>query len=390
MSGISVAFNSCFGEWFEKETYLPMLQRWGNLLEKCYGIGFPRNYIYTNEPIEKMQLTKIPTRMRRFIFEPYCKVLGKADYYPYTWQGILFDEWVSRKIKHDGADVFLTRSNMQRTISLVKECHKELVVLATSSEPVRQYNRYIRECDEFGIKNRSVYGDANFRDRCDYGYKQADRIVTISKVSNNTYLEGGYTRDKLFTVPLTGSSFEVDENRTTEGKRKAFISTAFHSMIKGTHRLLLAWRDAKIEGIPLVIIGRVHDDLKEFIDKHGPFKNVIFEGHRNDLSQFYDGYDAVGILMSLSEGACRTTPELMSKGFPMIVSPDATCDIVEDGKNGFIINSEDVKGLAERLQWFAEDWERVNQFRDSVYFSVKNRKSSDYGLELAEYVLTLI
>lgn len=387
MKKISVAFNCCYGARFEKQTYLPMIKRWGNQLEYCYGIGFPRGYQFTDEPLEHMILSKIPTRMKRFVFDKYIKIFKKPDYYPYLWQGQLFDWMTERRMNQDRSAFFLTRSDMGKCIDKAKSMGKKVMVLAPCSEPVRQYERYTRECEIFGISHRSIFGDREYCDLCEYGYNKADHIITISNVSNQTYLRKGYNADKLTMIPLTGTSFTIKEDKTVEGKKKAFISTAFHSMIKGTHRLLLAWKKAHIHNIPLIIVGTLSEDMKEFIEKYGPFENVIFTGHKNDLERFYDDYDAVGILMSFSEAAGRTTPELMSKGFPMIVSPDATCDIVVDGENGFVVEPTDERKLVETLHWFSDNWNHVYDMRKSVFDSVKNRKSVDFGIELADYIL---
>ena len=138
----------------------------------------------------------------------------------------------------------------------------------------------------------------------------------------------------------------------------------------------------------MVIVGQLCEDMQEFIDKNGPFDNVQFMGYiRGDLADFYKRYDAVGVLMSFSEGAVRTTPELMSFGFPMIVSPDATCDIVKDGYNGFIVNSTDEDRLVERLQYFAADWNRVHSLRDNVLNSIAHRTVKDFSIEVADYLM---
>ena len=387
MSGtISTAFNCCYGDRFNKVTYLPMFKQMGEKLGTCYGIGFPRGYAFTDEPMDHMALTKIPTRLNRFVFSNYCKLAGKPSYYAYQWQGQLIDKMIASKLKKDDCDILFTRANMTKCIDMAKSLDKKIVVLASSSEPMRQYRRYKEEVEYYKIDSNSIYGNKEFAEIADYGYKQADRIITISNVSNKTFISGGYSQEILNTIPLTGTSFNVHEE-AVKGKQKAFISTAMHSMLKGTHRLLLAWKKAGIKDIPLIIAGGLHDDMKEFIKKYGPFENVIFTGFCNDLEKYYEAYDAVGILMSFSEGAVRTTPELMSFGFPMIVSPDATCDIVEDGKTGFIIEPTDIDALADRLKWFAEDWNRVYDFRENVFEAVKHRKSSDFGIELAEYLV---
>ncbi len=387
---ISIAFDGSYGERFEKNAYLPMINYLGESICRCYGIGFPRGHEYTNEPLNKLVLTKIPTRMRRMIFNKYCSIKKYPDYYPYWWQGKLFDSFVANKMKNDKSYAFLTKSNMVQTIKTAKFMGKKIIILASSSEPMRQYDRYHDECKEFGITSNSIYGDEKFRDECNFGYMQADRIITISDVSTTTYLKGGYSPDILHLVPLTGTNFKIKAQGSSNRGKKAFISTAVHSMIKGTHRLLNSWKIAGIQSIPLVIVGSLSNDLKEYISKYGPYQNVIFAGFQNDLDSYYRQYDAVGILMSLSEGAGRTTPELMSHGFPMIVSPDATCDLIMDGVNGYIIDYRNEEALAERLRWFAEDWRRVWNMREIVLDTVKNRNLKDFGQDMGKYLEYLL
>lgn len=385
---ISTAFNCCYGERFEKNTFLPMFKYMGEQLGKCYGIGFPRGYEFTDEPLDHMSLSKMPTRLRRCVFDKYCRWTNKPAYCAYQWQGQLMDLIVATKLKKDPCDMLFTRANMTRCIDTAKKQGKEIVVLASSSEPIRQYMRYIRERDIFGIDKNSIYGNKMFAEIADYGYSQANHIITISDMSNKTFLEKGYDADRLKMIPLTGTSFRIHDEEV-KGKKKAFISTAMHSMLKGTHRLLLAWKKANIKDVPLIIIGGLHEDIQEFIKKYGPFENVIYKGFCNNLEEVYKEYDAVGILMSFSEGAVRTTPELMSYGFPMLVSPDATCGIVEDEKTGFIIDPIDEESLIKRLCWYADDWSRVYVMRQDVLNTAKRRKSSDFGKEVAKYLVNL-
>ena len=71
-------------------------------------------------------------------------------------------------------------------------------------------------------------------------YSIADSIITISKVSNQTYVDAGYDINKFHLIPLTGTDLPSQPIDAIKGKKRAFISTAFHNFIKGTHRLLLA------------------------------------------------------------------------------------------------------------------------------------------------------
>ena len=220
-------------------------------------------------------------------------------------------------------------------------------------------------------------------------YSNADYIISISHVSEKTYRDAGYDMNKFKLISLAGTDMPIQDLHNNRSRQRAFISTAYHSFIKGTHHLLRAWQKAEIKDIPLIIVGRICEDMQDFIKRFGPFKNVIYVGHQSNLKEWYKQFDAVGILMSLSEGAVRTTPEMMSFGFPMIVSPDAACDIVRDGINGYVV-AGDEEELAERIQWFASDWNRVFEMRPYVLESVSHRTMADYAKELGDFLLSLI
>ncbi len=370
--------------------YLPMIKLLGEHLCRAYGRGFPMNYIISDEPLDKMYLQKLTGRIASFLVRPLCKIFKYPQYYSYLSNVLLSDLIFSKKVAYDKSKILFTSSLMYKTVEQAKKHGKTIVLEAGNSEPEREHRRIIEEYEKFNIKHKYIYGDPIFKNINLKSFELADYIVTISKVSENTYIEAGFDKNKMHLIPLTGTDFPIQKIEFNSEKPKAFISTAFHNFIKGTHRLLNAWEKANINDIPLIVVGRLCEDMREFVENFGPFDNVQFVGHRNDLKDYYKQFDAVGVLMSLSEGAGRTTPEQMSFGFPMIVSPDATCDLVKDGYNGFIVESTDEDGLAERLRYFAEDWSRVDELKENVIASVNHRTMQDWSIELGNYLLSLI
>ena len=140
---------------------------------------------------------------------------------------------------------------------------------------------------QYKINNKYIYGDPIYNNICKESFENADFIISISKVSLDTYRESGYDLKKFKLISLAGTDFEKQKEIITGRKKRAFITTAFHSFIKGTHRLLLAWRKAEIRDIPLIIVGNLCEDIKQFIDENGPFDNVIFVGPQSNLAEWY-------------------------------------------------------------------------------------------------------
>lgn len=369
--------------------YPKLMELLGDKLCCFYGQGMPRGKKLPDFLKGHVVTTKIPSRITGFVLSPILNWLHLPKYNKFLYNVKLLDFLIANKVAHDESDIILVSPLLPKTIERCKKNGKLIVVEAGNSEPEREHNRIMSEYKEFNIKHKYIYGDARFKNTCLKSLKLADKIITISKVSHETYLNAGYREEKLKLVPLTGTDMPLQAYEANVGKEKAFITTAFHNFIKGTQRLLLAWQKAGIKDIPLIVAGRLCEDLQEFVERYGPFDNVEFVGHQSNLRDLYITRDAVGVLLSLSEGAGRVTPEMMSFGYPMIVSPDATCDLIKDGYNGYIIEPTDVDAIAQRLKWFAEDWSRVHALRKNVLSSVEKRTMDDYSIELAAYLESL-
>lgn len=386
MNDISLAFPVNYPQ---APKYCPLIRKYSGVICKCYGYKYSTTK--NDKCIDKKRLstTAFPLRFDRVIISPLRRIFNYPQYYSYLGRIKLLDIYCSIRIKRDKSLILFVSPLLCRTIKEAKRLKKIVVLEAGNSEPNREYKKITEHYEKYSIRKKYIYGDPIFKNICNSSLKEADYIVSISKVSLKTYLDAGYPSEKLRLIPLTGTDFPL-QSEFRNNRKKAFISTGFHSFIKGTHSLLLAWRQADIKDIPLIIVGRICEDLQEFIEKFGPFNNVIFTGHQNNLKDWYKDYDGVGVLMSLSEGAVRATPEMMSFGFPMIVSPDATCDLVVNGKNGFIVEEDNIDAIAEKLKWFASDWSRTYYMREEVLQSVKNRTVEDYSLEVGGFLETLI
>lgn len=369
--------------------YFPLLQELGDQLCFFYGRGIGRKQSIPKEIANRIRITGGVMKVFSICLLRFLTLFKFPLYYEYWINVKLLDYLYSKKVASDSSCIVYINPLFKMTAQRVKEAGKYLIVEAGNSEPEREHYRIMKEYSKFNIRHKYIYGNPKYRDTCMSSFRNADKIVTISKVSRQTYVDANYPKNKLELIPLTGTDFNVQLYESYIGKEKAFITTAFHNFIKGTHLLLLAWKKANIKGIPLYVIGQLCDDMQEFVQKYGPFENVIMVGHQSDLPAWYSARDAVGALLSLSEGAVRVTPEMMSFGFPMIVSPDATCDLVIDGVNGFVVDSANEDAIVKQLRWFAEDWDRVHKMRQSVLDSVKKRTTKDWSLDVAHFLMSI-
>lgn len=110
-----------------------------------------------------------------------------------------------------------------------------------------------------------------------------------------------------------------------------------------------------------LIIGGGHDEvrLKERVKKEGADGYILFTGKMNNVESVLQATD-IGVLLTNArnhaEGISNSILEYMAMGLPVIASKGGgTDEIVEDGKNGFLIPPFDPKTLTDRLDRLIRD-----------------------------------
>jgi glycosyltransferase involved in cell wall biosynthesis len=126
---------------------------------------------------------------------------------------------------------------------------------------------------------------------------------------------------------------------------------------KGIVYLVKAWSDIKSD-LTLLIGGaestsfKVHDNIKH------RFKTV---GRVENITDFYKQV-SVGVYPSITEGFGIPCLETMAHGRPVIVSEGAgVSEIVESGKNGFVVPIRDVDAIKKYLQIFIDNPEQIKK-----------------------------
>jgi len=197
-----------------------------------------------------------------------------------------------------------------------------------------------------------------------YALKKANRIIAVDPVTEKFY-EKLYPRykHKMVTIP-TGVNTEIffpndniksktelgyNENnkliiyvgRIEPPKKVKVIIEAFSHVLKedSSFRLLLVG-----DGVSREEMERVSENLK--VSKHVSFLGIR---RRNELPQLYNAAD-VSILISGNEGSPLSVKESLACGTPVVANDVGDINtLVENNYNGFIVNSEDINEIAQKL-----------------------------------------
>ena len=101
--------------------------------------------------------------------------------------------------------------------------------------------------------------------------------------------------------------------------------------------------------------GESEKKLKELVDRLSLSDRVILHGFKLDVSSYYDRFDIFAVT-SFYEGLSMSLLEAISRGKPCIVSNvGGNTEIIENGVNGFVFESENRKDLISRLSEAIDD-----------------------------------
>lgn len=376
---VSIAFYSSYaGKSWKAPRLERILPKLKEHLGCCYGLAYPKGYTQYNN---RMYLSKLPI-YGSLLTKKLSKLLGFPQYYSYLVGEYLVGLLYKNRVEKDKCDVVFCKPRPLSIIKSAKKTGKIVVIEASEMHPRHTEKVLKQEYKTFNIKHDSIYTNKFAIEEFEAAIEIADKLIVQGGAALRTYVENGVDLKKIKVITQAVPS--VKAVNFDDSKPRAFISTASHTFYKGTHRLLLAWKEAAINDIPLLIVGELHEDIKEFIKLFGPFENAYFLGSKN-VHELYQNYNAVGVLLSFSEGAPRAVVEYLKYGFPVIVSEAAACDYVINKHNGFIVNPYNIDEVVNKLKFFSLDYPL--QMKLNAFETCNVRTLDDYASEVYDLLV---
>jgi starch synthase len=186
----------------------------------------------------------------------------------------------------------------------------------------------------------------------------ADIIVCASEWSRRTLESAGVAKPIVvapYGFPLEGFRFSpksIDD-------RFSVISVGAHSVLKGTHYLLEAWRAfAESREVDLFLIGSLDPALKPLLS---PTVTHIPHVPKARLQKWYERATVL-VFPSLCDGFGLVMQEAMVCGTPIIGSiASGAPEIIEDGGTGWLVRPASVDDLIGALTSAFNDRERTRR-----------------------------
>lgn len=121
------------------------------------------------------------------------------------------------------------------------------------------------------------------------------------------------------------------------------------------------------------IVGDGEDmaSYKEYVAKHN-IERISFEGQQSPERYYNDA--KIFLMTSKTEGWGLTITESLQRGVVPVAFDTSTAfhDIIEDGKNGFIVREGDMKAFSERIRKLATDPKVWREKAQKALESAKN------------------
>lgn len=191
-------------------------------------------------------------------------------------------------------------------------------------------------------------------------------VVTITKKDAQIYKQHLHRADirQIYNV----NAVEI-EKREYDAQSKKILSVGYLDEVKGFDMLIDAAKMV-FEKYPqwrwdIYGEGAKREHLERKISEYGLEKHVCLKGYSSRIRELYSEYALYG-MTSRSEGMGMVIVEAQKAGLP-VVSFDILCgpsDVIEEGKNGYLIRPFDIKEMAEKINRLIENPKLRKEFSD--------------------------
>ena len=298
-----------------------------------------------------------------------------------------FGNWVAKKLVD--ADIFVSWSGY--ALEPFEEAKKRgmINILERGSVHIIEQNNLLKdEYEKIGIHYNEINKKMIERELMEYD--KAEYIFIPSTFAKKSFIKHGIPEERLIQIPY---GVYLNKFYCTEKKRndKFIITQVGCSIQKGTHYLIQAFQELKLKNSELYLVGHMPKELYPFLNKYNSNNIKIFGNI--DIGKLIKIYSksSVFVLPSIQDGFGMVILEAMACGLPVICTENtAGGDIVENGKEGFVIQAGDIDLLKEKLLYFYDNRELLRIFGTSAKQKAKQFTWDIYGEKIYSSYINIL
>ncbi len=184
-----------------------------------------------------------------------------------------------------------------------------------------------------------------------------DTTVVLTEADACDYRKCGAPHIK--TIPNFTS---IGVNKPSECTEKVVLAVGRHARQKGFDMLIKAWAKTEADGWMLKIVGsgELMADHKRLAEDAGVADRIKFMEATSDIAREFQNASCF-VLSSRFEGLVLVLIEAKMMGLPCISfdCPNSPREVIHDGDDGWLVEAEDVDGLAAMLTKRLADMEAL-------------------------------
>ena len=288
---------------------------------------------------------RLPEELR-----PHTAVPALASSWLADW---LLQKWVGpSSIFHGPSGICL------RSMRAAKQLGAITLVEHASRHP-RHWRQVIEEeGHHFGVDHRVAahgFTDRRIR-RMEQMFEECDRIIVPSAVARQSFTEMGYASKTA--VVLTGVDHQIFspiQDQDDQGKDASLFRVCYVGRLelaKGLGYLLQAWKNLRLSGAELVLVGEIKPEMQGLIATYADSTvRVTGELPQSKVAEWYLA-SSLFVLPSPNEGLAQVILEAMASGLCVIATDlSGATECMISGKEGIIVPARDVGALADAILW---------------------------------------
>lgn len=265
------------------------------------------------------------------------------------------------------------------------------IFIAGNPDDREIYSIMKKEQIKYNIQIHDAY---TYKTRIDFIGKclnSYDHIITFTRSELETYstyiLNKKYSFVEAFIVPNQNTFQNIDVEKN---QKLTFCYIAHTVWLKGLVYLVEAFNKIKDKNIQLLIGGSINMQVQEVINKMELNSNIKFLGHVPDLNQFMRS-SHVCVIPSLLDAGPATVAEALYCGLPVIITEGCgSKTLINNGENGFIVPVTDADAIAEKIQWFIDNQDKIVEMSIKAKKSIEDIENSDQNEILANHIMEVI
>lgn len=256
------------------------------------------------------------------------------------------------------------------------------VSIATRQYMQRIFNKDIKETGIEDIKREQwLLWDQDFLNMIQKEVDYSDYFLAPSQFVKKSLIYCGAREEQVKIVPY-GVDVKLFQKRRAdiaacEGPLE-LIYVGFTSYRKGIHHLLNVIKQYTKDELKITLCGD-YDKESPLYTNYCNADNIEFAGFvtRDQLTEKYQAADAF-VLFTLGEGLAQVGEEALACGLPLITTEySGVNDLVEDGKNGYVVNFSE-KSLKECFDWCIANRQALREMTDYARQTAERYSMENY------------